>query len=132
MENVKKRPSMSPVAPLKNQNNSARVTYFTGDSDDSIYRPLHAASSAISNTSRPSAFKHQLSPPILSTIKILAKGCVHPDLGKRPDAATLCIRLRSELLGDRGGEKDERGFIVIREVGLVLFGGGEVGDGRRL
>ncbi|GKA65042.1 hypothetical protein Tco_0764749 [Tanacetum coccineum] len=95
MENVKKRPSMSPVAPLKNQNNSARVTYFTGDSDDSIYRPLHAASSAISNTSLPSAFKHQLSPLILSTIKILAKGYVHSDLGKWHDAATLCIRLRS-------------------------------------
>ncbi|GKB13989.1 hypothetical protein Tco_0847912 [Tanacetum coccineum] len=40
--------------------------------------------------------------------------------------------LGSELLGDRGGEKDERGFIVIGEVGLVLFGRGEGGDGGRL
>ncbi|GJX89510.1 hypothetical protein Tco_0341524 [Tanacetum coccineum] len=40
--------------------------------------------------------------------------------------------LGGELLGDRGGEDDERGFIVIREVGGVLFGRGEGDDGARV
>ncbi|GKB79489.1 hypothetical protein Tco_0946384 [Tanacetum coccineum] len=40
--------------------------------------------------------------------------------------------LGDELLGDRGGQEDERGFIFIGEVGGVLFGGGEGGDSGRL
>nr|GEU52501.1 hypothetical protein [Tanacetum cinerariifolium] len=40
--------------------------------------------------------------------------------------------LGSKLLRDRGGEEDKRGFIVIGEVGGVLFGGGEGGDDGRL
>nr|GEV88922.1 ribonuclease H-like domain-containing protein [Tanacetum cinerariifolium] len=40
--------------------------------------------------------------------------------------------LGHKLLGDRGGEEDERWFIVIGVVGGVLFGGGEGGDDGRL